>query len=204
MAAAPDLGSGAVRRVGSSPIIRTNFQCCKKSLLKQLFWRAFSLNPQHTTQMNKRKKRRTSEKMRRYNISLKRPQEEFLEMVKEWKKCSPEREKQRRKEAKREKWKKWLTLKVFREYDIVMLCIAGLILSLTFFIYGMFLCIIGLFTISHTARAIQPLLNGIFMTITSGIILTCLCPILKDIIVAIYKDKKEKKERNEQKKNTGK
>ena len=184
MVAAPDLGSGVSRRVGSSPIIRTNFQCCKKSLLKQLFWRAFSLNPQHTTQMNKRKKRRTSEKMRRYNISLKRPQEEFLEMVKEW--------------------KKWLTLKVFREYDIVMLCIAGLILSLTFFIYGMFLCIIGLFTISHTARAIQPLLNGIFMTITSGIILTCLCPILKDIIVAIYKDKKEKRERNEQKKNTGK
>ena len=169
-----------------------------------MFWRAFSLNPQHTTQMNKRKKRRTSEKMRRYNISLKRPQEEFLEMVKEWEKGSPEREKQRRKEAKREKWKKWLTLKVFREYDIVMLCIAGLILSLTFFIYGMFLCIIGLFTISHTARAIQPLLNGIFMTITSGIILTCLCPILKDIIVAIYKDKKEKRERNEQKKNTGK
>ncbi|MCY6347895.1 hypothetical protein [Bacteroides hominis] len=77
--------------------------------------------------MNKRKKRRTSEKMRRYNISLKRPQEEFLEMVKEWEKGSPEREKQRRKEAKREKWKKWLTLKVFREYDIVMLCIVGLI-----------------------------------------------------------------------------
>ena len=204
MVAAPDLGSGVSRRVGSSPIIRTNFQCCIKSLLKQLFWQAFSLNLQHTTQMNKRKKRRTSEKMRRYNISLKRPQEEFLEMVKEWEKGSPEREKQRRKEAKREKWKKWLTLKVFREYDIVMLCIAGLILSLTFFIYGMFLCIIGLFTISHTARAIQPLLNGIFMTITSGIILTCLCPILKDIIVAIYKDKKEKRERNEQKKNTGK
>lgn len=76
-----------------------------KKPAKTIVLAGFFFNPQHTTQMNKRKKRRTSEKMRRYNISLKRPQEEFLEMVKEWKKGSPEREKQRRKEAKRENGK---------------------------------------------------------------------------------------------------
>ena len=42
--------------------------------------------------MTKRKKKRISEKMRRYNLSLQRPQEEFRRRVIEWERMRKERE----------------------------------------------------------------------------------------------------------------
>ena len=67
--------------------------------------------------MTKRKKKRISEKMRRYNLSLQRPQEEFRRRVIEWERMRKEREPEERRKERRRKWKKWLGLADFTEYD---------------------------------------------------------------------------------------
>ena len=54
--------------------------------------------------MTKRKKKRISEKMRRYNLSLQRPQEEFRRRVIEWERMRKEREPEERRKERRRKW----------------------------------------------------------------------------------------------------
>ena len=67
--------------------------------------------------MTKRKKKRISEKMRRYNLSLQRPQEEFRRRVIESERMRKERELEERRRERWRKWKKWLGLADFTEYD---------------------------------------------------------------------------------------
>lgn len=91
--------------------------------------------------MTKRKKKRISEKMRRYNLSLQRPQEEFRRRVIEWERMRKEREPEERRKERRRKWKKWLGLADFTEYDgpfpIFYMCS---ILFSDFFKWNKFMC----------------------------------------------------------------
>ena len=83
--------------------------------------------------MTKRKKKRISEKMRRYNLSLQRPQEEFRRRVIEWERMRKEREPEERRRERRRKWKKWLGLAVSHFY----MCS---ILFSDFFKWNKFMC----------------------------------------------------------------
>lgn len=67
--------------------------------------------------MTKRKKKRISEKMRRYNLSLQRPHDEFRQCVIESERRRKEREPKERRKERRRKWKIWLGLADFSEYD---------------------------------------------------------------------------------------
>ena len=58
-----------------------------------------------------------SEKMRRYNLSLQRPYEEFRRRVIESERMRKEREPEERRRERWRKWKKWLGLADFTEYD---------------------------------------------------------------------------------------
>ena len=105
--------------------------------------------------MTKRKKKRISEKMRRYNLSLQRPQEEF-----------------------RRKWKKWLGLADFTEYDGPFPIFICAVFFLVIFLSGISLCVLGLFKDPYKIQ-IMPILQGLLLTIWGARALIIFYPILK-------------------------
>lgn len=95
--------------------------------------------------MTKRKKKRISEKMRRYNLSLQRPQEEFRRRVIESERMRKERELEERRRERWRKWKKWLGLADFTEYDGPFPIFISAVFFLVIFLGGISLCVLGLF-----------------------------------------------------------
>ena len=114
--------------------------------------------------MTKRKKKRISEKMRRYNLSLQRPQEEFRRRVIEWERMRKEREPEERRKERRRKWKKWLGLADFTEYDGPFPIFICAVFFLVIFLSGISLCVLGLFKDPYKIQ-IMPILQGLLLTI---------------------------------------
>lgn len=139
--------------------------------------------------MTKRKKKRISEKMRRYNLSLQRPQEEFRRRVIESERMRKERELEERRRERWRKWKKWLGLADFTEYDgpfpiLYLQC------SFSDFLGGISLCVLGLFKDPYKIQ-IMPILYGILLTIWSAKALIIFYPVLKAVIIALFEDRKK-------------
>ena len=131
--------------------------------------------------MTKRKKKRISEKMRRYNLSLQRPQEEFRRRVIEW---------ERRRRERWRKWKKWLGLADFTEYDGPFPIFICAVFFLVIFLSGISLCVLGLFKDPYKIQ-IMPILQGLLLTIWGARALIIFYTILKVVIIALFKDRKK-------------
>ena len=140
--------------------------------------------------MTKRKKKRISEKMRRYNLSLQRPQEEFRRRVIEWERMKKEREPEERRKERRRKWKKWLGLADFTEYDGPFPIFICAVFFLVIFLSGISLCVLGLFKDPYKIQ-IMPILQGLLLTIWGARALIIFYPILKVVIIALFKDRKK-------------
>ena len=140
--------------------------------------------------MTKRKKKRISEKMRRYNLSLQRPQEEFRRRVIEWERMRKEREPEERRKEWRRKWKKWLGLADFTEYDGPFPIFISAVFFLVIFLGGISLCVLGLFKDPYKIQ-IMTILYGILLTNWSARALIIFYPILKVVIIALFKDRKK-------------
>ena len=95
--------------------------------------------------VTKRKKKRISEKMRRHNLSLQRPYEEFRRRVIESERMRKEREPEERRRERWRKWKKWLGLADFTEYDGPFPIFICAVLFLVIFLSGISLIVLGLF-----------------------------------------------------------
>ena len=113
--------------------------------------------------------------MRRYNLSLQRPQEEFRRRVIESERMRKEREPEERRRERWRKWKKWLGLAVF---------------FLVIFLGGISLCVLGLFKDPYKIQ-IMPILYGILLTIWSAKALIIFYPVLKAVIIALFEDRKK-------------
>ena len=137
--------------------------------------------------MTKRKKKRISEKMRRYNLSLQRPQEEFRRRVIEWERMRKEREPEERRKERRRKWKKWLGLADFTEYDGPFPIFICAVFFLVIFLSGISLCVLGLFKDPYKIQIMQ----GLLLTIWGARALIIFYPILKVVIIALFKDRKK-------------
>ena len=120
--------------------------------------------------MTKRKKKRISEKMRRYNLSLQRPQEEFRRRVIEWERMRKEREPE--------------------EYDGPFPIFICAVFFLVIFLSGISLCVLGLFKDPYKIQ-IMPILQGLLLTIWGARALIIFYPILKVVIIALFKDRKK-------------
>ena len=140
--------------------------------------------------MTKRKKKRISEKMRRYNLSLQRPQEEFRRRVIEWERMRKEREPEERRKERRRKWKKWLGLADFTEYDGPFPIFICAVFFLVIFLSGISLCVLGLFKDPYKIQIIR-ILFGLLLTIRSAKALIIFYPVLKAVIIALFKDRKK-------------
>ena len=140
--------------------------------------------------MTKRKKKRISEKMRRYNLSLQRPQEEFRRRVSEWERMRKEREPEERRTERRRKWKKWLGLADFTEYDGPFPIFICAVFFLVIFLSGISLCVLGLFKDPYKIQ-IMSILQGLLLTIWGARALIIFYPILKVVIIALFKDRKK-------------
>ena len=140
--------------------------------------------------MTKRKKKRISEKMRRYNLSLQRPQEEFRRRVIEWERMRKEREPEERRKERRRKWKKWLGLADFTEYDGPFPIFICAVCFLVIFLSGISLCVLGLFKDPYKIQ-IMSILQGLLLTIWGARALIIFYPILKVVIIALFKDRKK-------------
>ena len=136
--------------------------------------------------MTKRKKKRISEKMRRYNLSLQRPQEEFRRRVIEWERMRKEREP----EERRKKWKKWLGLADFTEYDSPFPIFICAVFFLVIFLSGISLCVLGLFKDPYKIQIIR-ILFGLLLTIRSAKALIIFYRVLKAVIIALFEDRKK-------------
>ena len=132
--------------------------------------------------MTKRKKKRISEKMRRYNLSLQRPQEEFRRRVIESERMRKERELEERRRERWRKWKKWLGLADFTEYDGPF----PIFISAVFFL----VIFLGVFKDPYKIQ-IMPILYGILLTIWSAKALIIFYPVLKAVIIALFEDRKK-------------
>ena len=130
--------------------------------------------------MTKRKKKRISEKMRRYNLSLQRPQEEFRRRVIEWERMRKEREPEERRKERRRKWKKWLGLADFTEYDGPFPIFICAVFFLVIFLSGISLCVLGLFKDPYKIQ-IMSILQGLLLTIWGARALIIFYPILKAV-----------------------
>ena len=117
--------------------------------------------------MTKRKKKRISEKMRRYNLSLQRPQEEFRRRVIESERMRKERELEERRRERWRKWKKWLGLADFTEYDGPFPIFISAVFFLVIFLGGISLCVLGLFKDPYKIQIIR-ILFGLLLTIRSA------------------------------------
>lgn len=140
--------------------------------------------------MTKRKKKRISEKMRRYNLSLQRPQEEFRQRVIEWERMKKEREPEERRRERRRKWKKCLGLADFTEYDGPFPIFISAVFFLVIFLGGISLCVLGLFKDPYKIQIIQ-ILFGLLLTIRGAKALIIFYPILKAVIIALFEDRKK-------------
>ena len=124
--------------------------------------------------------------MRRYNLSLQRPQEEFRRRVIEWERMRKEMEP----EERRKKWKKWLGLADFTEYDSPFPIFICAVFFLVIFLSGISLCVLGLFKDPYKIQ-IMPILQGLLLTIWGARALIIFYPILKVVIIALFKDRKK-------------
>ena len=124
--------------------------------------------------------------MRRYNLSLQRPQEEFRRRVIESERMRKEREL----EERRKKWKKWLGLADFTEYDGPFPIFISAVFFLVIFLGGISLCVLGLFKDPYKIQ-IMPILYGILLTIWSAKALIIFYPVLKAVIIALFEDRKK-------------
>lgn len=140
--------------------------------------------------MTKRKKKRISEKMRRYNLSLQRPQEEFRRRVIESERMRKEREPEERRRERWRKWKKWLGLADFTEYDGPFPIFICAVFFLVIFLSGISLCVLGLFKDPYKIQ-IMSILQGLLLTIWGARALIIFYPILKVVIIALFKDRKK-------------
>lgn len=140
--------------------------------------------------MTKRKKKRISEKMRRYNRSLQRPQEEFRRLVIEWERMKKEKEPEERRKERRRKWKKWLGLAPFTEYDSPFPIFLCAVFFLVIFLSGISLCVLGLFKDPYKINIII-ILRGLFFTFLGAKALIFVYPILKVVIISLFKDRKK-------------
>lgn len=136
--------------------------------------------------MTKRKKKRMSEKMRRYNLSLQRPQEKLRQRAIESERMRKEREPKER----WKKWKKWLGLADFTEYDGPFPFLLYAFFFLVIFLGGISLCVLGLFKDPYKIQ-IMPILYGILLTIWSAKALIIFYPVLKAVIIALFEDRKK-------------
>lgn len=136
--------------------------------------------------MTKRKKKRMSEKMRRYNLSLQRPQEKLRQRAIESERMRKEREP----EERWKKWKKWLGLADFTEYDGPFPFLLCAFFFLVIFFGGISLCVLGLFKDPYKIQ-IMPILYGILLTIWSAKALIIFYPVLKAVIIALFEDRKK-------------
>ena len=136
--------------------------------------------------MTKRKKKRMSEKMRRYNLSLQRPQEKLRQRAIESERMRKEREP----EERWKKWKKWLGLADFTEYDGPFPIFISAVFFLVIFLGGISLCVLGLFKDPYKIQ-IMPILYGILLTIWSAKALIIFYPVLKAVIIALFEDRKK-------------
>ena len=136
--------------------------------------------------MTKRKKKRMSEKMRRYNLSLQRPQEKLRQRAIESERMRKEREP----EERWKKWKKWLGLADFTEYDGPFPIFICAVFFLVIFLGGISLCVLGLFKDPYKIQ-IMPILQGLLLTIWGARALIIFYPILKVVIIALFKDRKK-------------
>ena len=140
--------------------------------------------------MTKRKKKRISEKMRRYNLSLQRPQEEFRRRVIESERMRKERELEERRRERWRKWKKWLGLADFTEYDGPFPIFISAVFFLVIFLGGISLCVLGLFKYPYKIQVMN-VLYGIFFTILGAKALIVFYPVIKAAILYFLKDKKK-------------
>ena len=136
--------------------------------------------------MTKRKKKRMSEKMRRYNLSLQRPQEKLRQRAIESERMRKEREP----EERWKKWKKWLGLADFTEYDGPFPFLLYAFFFLVIFLGGISLCVLGLFKDPYKIQ-IMPILYGILLTSWSAKALIIFYPVLKAVIIALFEDRKK-------------
>ncbi len=140
--------------------------------------------------MTKRKKKRISEKMRRYNLSLQRPHEEAHQHWIETERIRKEMEPEERRKERRRKWKKWLGLADFSEYDSPFPIFLFAAYFLVFFLGGVILCVIGLFRDPYRILII-PILNGVFISYFGAKALIFLFPVIKAVIIAYFEDRKK-------------
>lgn len=127
-----------------------------------------------------------SEKMRRYNLSLQRPQEKLRQRAIESERMRKEREP----EERWKKWKKWLGLADFTEYDGPFPFLLYAFFFLVIFLGGISLCVLGLFKDPYKIQ-IMPILYGILLTIWSAKALIIFYPVLKAVIIALFEDRKK-------------
>ena len=127
-----------------------------------------------------------SEKMRRYNLSLQRPQEKLRQRAIESERMRKEREPKER----WKKWKKWLGLADFTEYDGPFPIFISAVFFLVIFLGGISLCVLGLFKDPYKIQ-IMPILYGILLTIWSAKALIIFYPVLKAVIIALFEDRKK-------------
>lgn len=131
-----------------------------------------------------------SEKMRRYNLSLQRPQEEFRRRVIESERMRKEREPEERRRERWRKWKKWLGLADFTEYDGPFPIFISAVFFLVIFLGGISLCVLGLFKYPYKIQVMN-VLYGIFFTILGAKALIVFYPVIKAAILYFLKDKKK-------------
>ena len=124
--------------------------------------------------------------MRRYNLSLQRPQEKLRQRAIESERMRKEREP----EERWKKWKKWLGLADFTEYDGPFPIFISAVFFLVIFLGGISLCVLGLFKDPYKIQ-IMPILYGILLTIWSAKALIIFYPVLKAVIIALFEDRKK-------------
>ena len=122
--------------------------------------------------------------MRRYNLSLQRPQEEFRRRVIESERMRKERELEERRRERWRKWKKWLGLADFTEYDGPFPIFICAVFFLVIFLSGISLCVLGLFKDPYKIQII-------LLTIWSAKALIIFYPVLKAVIIALFEDRKK-------------
>ena len=128
--------------------------------------------------------------MRRYNLSLQRPQEEFRRRVIESERMRKERELEERRRERWRKWKKWLGLADFTEYDGPFPIFISAVFFLVIFLGGISLCVLGLFKYPYKIQVMN-VLYGIFFTILGAKALIVFYPVIKAAILYFLKDKKK-------------
>ena len=127
-----------------------------------------------------------SEKMRRYNLSLQRPQEKLRQRAIE----SEGMRKEREPEERCKKWKKWLGLADFTEYEGPFPFLLYAFFFLVIFLGGISLCVLGLFKYPYKIQVMN-VLYGIFFTIWGAKALMALYPVIKAAMLYFFKDKKK-------------